>query len=93
MDLVSKIGEPKPQQPLFMLVHHTSAPQQLSPRGFYNFSLCEPDHHKIATILLQLMDFKQHSHLATKLVKFLKAVRPFLDRVMGSDLNLQRKVI
>lgn len=77
--------EYRSQQYLFMFVHHKLDYQQISLYSFNHFAVYEPDKQKISEYLLLAYRFKDSSDTANKLIRYLRFVKPILERIMGSE--------
>ncbi len=76
-----------------MLVYHGKEVEQISPFNFVNFAVIEPDRERICEWLLHLYRFKKYQEISTRIVKFLKIVKPFLNRAFGSELRLIHQIV
>lgn len=68
-----------------MLLHHQVEYQQISIYSFNHFAVYEPDKQKICSYLLEVYRFKHPDEMANKIMKFMKLIKPFLAKVMGSE--------
>lgn len=76
-----------------MLIHHGNHVEQISPYSFINFYVIEPDRERICEWLLRLYGFNSYQDLTLRIIKFLKVVKPFLNRALGSELRLIRQAV
>lgn len=73
-------------QYLFMILPERKDYEQISIYNFNHFAVYEPEKSKICEYLLQIYGFINYSELVKKIMAFLKLVKPFLARIIGSEL-------
>ena len=78
---------------LFMLVNHQPQYEKISMFKYHNYSMVEPDHKKICEYLLQMYRFRDWEELSKKILSYLKTIKPLMENIMGSHLNLIRKIV
>jgi hypothetical protein len=60
--------------------------EQISIYNFNHFAVYEPEKQKICEYLLQIYSFLEYVELTKKIMTFLKLAKPFLAKIMGSEL-------